>query len=262
MIDTSVMIEDYKQGMSLNGITRKYGISQYKFKKILQRYGVHIRSRFEQNKFSPQNQRLYQINDNYFSKQSANMAYLLGFIAADGCVYSKNNTIKIGLSSVDKDFLEQIKNELKATYPIGEYETKDGFLVSEFKFTSFQIKQDLANYGIVPNKTYNFSFPKNLKEEFYLDFIRGYFDGDGSVGKSGQGLRWQLCSYTKPILETIIDILDKKGIPKVNIYKNRNLFYFQYSTNSTKVLYNLLYYKNCFCLPRKKDKYEQILSMK
>jgi intein-encoded DNA endonuclease-like protein len=41
---------------------------------------------------------------------------------------------------------------------------------------------DLKQYGIVQNKTYlGFSFPEMIPTNFYKDFIRGYFDGDGSI---------------------------------------------------------------------------------
>ena len=73
----------------------------------------------------------------YFSKQSENKAYLLGFYAADGCVYKNNNSIKLTLASVDRDFLEKIKQELEADFPIRDYETKQGYKNSEFIFTSF-----------------------------------------------------------------------------------------------------------------------------
>ena len=262
MVDTSVMIEEYNNGASLNKLSRKYKITPYQIKKVLQANDIHIRSRNEQNKYSLQNQRQYTINDSYFSKQSSRMAYLLGFLAADGCVYKKRNLIKIGLSSIDRKFLEEIQIELKTNYKICDYETKDGFTVSELKFSSEQIKRDLAEYNIIPQKTYNFSFPKKLNSKYYLDFIRGYFDGDGSVSTAGQSLRWQICSYTKPILESIISIFQEYGISKVNIYKNRNLYYFQYSTNATKQIYNLLYYPNCWCLERKQKKYQQLLNMK
>lgn len=259
MVDTSELIKLYEEGTSMTALAKKYVVSTYKIKRILKENNIYIRSRNEQNKYNPQNQRQYHINDNYFDTENPNMAYLLGFLAADGYVYQHKNSIKISLSDVDTGFLELIEKELNANFPIRHYETKDGYHVCEVVFTSHQIKMQLFKYGIVPKKTYSFTFPYILNEKYYIDFIRGYFDGDGSVSTAGRALRWQLCSYNKEFLISVLDILEKYNIPKVNIYKRNNLYYFQYSTNSTKQLFNILYYDNCLCLPRKYKKYCALL---
>lgn len=260
MVGTSEeIIKKYSLGKSMSSLGREYHISPYMIKKILVQNNIKIRSRNEQNKFSPQNQRKFTINDNYFSIQNNNMAYLLGFLATDGCVYQNQNLIKLALSSVDKSFLEKVNMELSSTFPIHDYTTNKGFLVSEVRWTSSQIKTDLSDYNIVPNKTYSFVFPQKLEEQYYIDFIRGYFDGDGCVSTAGKALRWQICAYKPEVLQTIIDILFKYGIPRVNIMKNRNVFYFQYSTDSTKKIYDILYPSNCLYLDRKKEKYEKLL---
>ena len=58
-------------------------------------------------------------------------------------------------------------------------------------------------------------------------------------------------------------LYEEYNIPKVNIMSqdrtNGKLYYFQYSTNATKTIYNILYTKDSWYLKRKKDKYEEIL---
>lgn len=261
MIDTSIIVSEYQDGKSLRQLSIQYNINIAFIKKILKENNIHIRTRNEQNRFSPQNQRQFHVNDEYFSTQSANMVYLLGFLAADGCVYAKNNCIKIGLSSLDKVFLEQISKEIDSDYPIHDYVTNKGFAVSELRFSSYQIKQDLALYNIIPKKTYNFTFPSNIDSRYIRDFIRGYFDGDGSISTAGQGIRWQVCSHTKDVLIRISDFFAKQGINKTNIYQDKRsgVYYIQYSTNSTKKIFDILYYPHCFCLPRKYKKYKQLI---
>ena len=180
-------------------------VSHTVVRKILLENKIHIRSQSEAAVISNIKRRQFNINDDYFSTESANMAYLLGFLASDGTVDKKNNRIKIGLSSVDRDFLEIVAQELNFEGKIFDYETTNGYQVSELTFTSPKIKQELAKYNIVPNKTFTFTFPKNLSKIYWIDFIRGYFDGDGSVSVTGTAIRWQICSATKNILETIIN---------------------------------------------------------
>ena len=201
------IIYDYtinKYGLIKTG--KNNGVGERIVRRVLLENKIHIRSRSEAAIVSNIQRRQFNVDDNYFSTENSNMAYLLGFLASDGTVDKKNNRIKIGLSSIDKEFLVKIKEELKYEGDILNYITSNGFSVSELTFTSQQIKKDLARYNIVPNKTFTFKFPKNLNKKYWIDFIRGYFDGDGSVSTAGNNaIRWQICSATKNVLETIVD---------------------------------------------------------
>lgn len=261
MVDTSILIKEYNNGASLAKLSKEYNMPARTIRRILTENNIHIRSKNEQNKYSPQNQRKYSINDTFFSTQNSNMAYILGFLAADGCVYKKNNTIKIGISSIDRNFLVMLNQIMESNFPIHDYITNKGYSVSELRITSSQIKKDLAEYGIIPKKTYSLTFPTKLESKYYLDFIRGYFDGDGSISTAGKAIRWQLCCYNSELLATVVNILSEYGIPKVNIqhYKDKHLYYIQYSTIPTKEIFCVLYKENCLYLPRKYNKYKQLI---
>jgi len=260
------IIYDYtvnKYGLIKTG--KNNGVGERIVRRVLLENKVHIRSRGEAAIVSNIQRRQFNVDDNYFSAENSNMAYLLGFLASDGTVDKKNNRIKIGLSSIDKKFLMEIKEELKYEGGILDYITSNGFSVSELTFTSQQIKNDLARYNIVPNKTFTFKFPKNLNKKYWIDFIRGYFDGDGSVSTAGENaIKWQICSATKDVLETIIDFFyEEYHIKKVSILeqsrKNNTLYYFQYSTNATKEIFSILYKKNSLKLPRKYLKFKELV---
>ena len=53
-------------------------------------------------------------------------------------------------------------------------------------FNSVDMAKDLIALDIKPKKSYNLSKP-NISEEFYLPYILGYFDGDGSLFKLSNG---------------------------------------------------------------------------
>lgn len=231
-------------------------------RRCLKKYGLY-RTASEAIKQSPQNQRKYPVKDDYFDTENEQMAYLLGFLASDGTVRKDSNEVKLTLSSIDRDILLKFYSEVGGR-PIKDYITQDGFETSTWEFTSQHIKERLAFYNIVPQKTFTFSFPKHLDKRYWRDFIRGYFDGDGSVSSAGQSaIRFQICSATKEVLETIIDFLAENGIPRTSILQTKRihtLYYFQYSSIPTRQIYNILYYDNCLCLNRKKEKYEQLLT--
>jgi hypothetical protein len=47
------------------------------------------------------------------------------------------------------------------------------------------MSNDLIDKGIVPNKSLILK-PPSISKEYYLPFILGYFDGDGSISKLSQ----------------------------------------------------------------------------
>ena len=264
--EIDVIIDAYcnkKYGLVKTG--KLIGVNQRIVRKVLINNNIHIRSLAEANRANSINVRKYGVNDDYFDNESSNMAYILGFLAADGTVAKNGNRIKIGLSSVDRKFLELIKEELGAESNILDYETSNGYMVSEFSFTSQKIKQKLTEYNIVPGKTETFTFPINLSKKYWVDFIRGYFDGDGSVGTAGpSAIRWQICSHRPQVLETIVEFLfEEYGIPKVSVQKNEHgnsfLYTIQYSNNSTRKIFQIIYTPNSLYLPRKFEKFKSIV---
>lgn len=238
-----------------------------KLKKFLKAEGYEIRNFSQAASISNKNRAKHK-NEAFFSQvnESPNMAWLLGFIAADGTIRKDRNEIKIGLSKKDREILEKIKNVLDLETEVKDYITTQGYECSSLAWTCEQHKQDLARYSIVPNKTFVLKPPYDLKHEYWIDYIRGYFDGDGSVNflSTNNSLRWQVCSATPEILTFILDTLENDyNIPRVSILsqprKNHELYYIQYSTNATKKIYNILYTPDSLRLERKYQTFTNLL---
>ena len=108
-----------------------------------------------------------------------------------------------------------------------------------------------------------------MNEDFIPDYIRGYFDGDGCItrtGYNGNGIEFKIVSASKEILVFFEDYFNKKYKQnKSHIYTRKKeesklqLYDLKYSTNFSKELYNILYTPNSLYLKRKKEKYEQLL---
>lgn len=240
-------------------------------KNILKKYNIHIRTQQEAAILSNKNRATHKKED-YFSTQNSNMAWLLGFLAADGSIRKNENEIKIGLSIKDKEILEKIKKELELETSIKEYTNSQGYDCCTLQWTCEQHKKDLAKYNIVPEKTFVLKPPYELNKDLWIDYIRGYFDGDGSInlipnsnGRGNGNLRWQVCSATKEILEFILQVFEEQyNIPKVNIYERQGLYtlyYIQYSSTATRKIYSILYTQNSLFLERKKKHFEDILQI-
>ena len=115
-------------------------------------------------------------------------------------------------------------------------------------------------YNIHPRKTYisNFEFP-HIPEEFERDFIRGFIDGDGSIGRHHFSM---ICNSEI----FAIQIRDKflKAIPELKSYiykENRKhtdywSLHFSMNLKVAPKLYNYLYKDATVFLKRK----EQVLN--
>ena len=264
------IITDYTNGISMENIVKKYHHDKNTLKRILMENDITIRNKIEaiqlareQNDFIPLN-RKYKVNDDYFVNQNDKMAYFLGFLMADGNVSSTDNKIQICLSEEDADFLEIFYNEIGGS-PIAHYTQNNGKQkICRWQCLSSKIKKDLIYYDVIPRKTGFAKIPTNLKKDFYPDFIRGYFDGDGCIWIEKNGaVGFSITSHNKEILEQIIEYFKENDIPEVKIKTDNryNINYsFKYRKKASEKIYNLLYYNNtCLRMKRKFDKFTLIL---
>lgn len=120
--------------------------------------------------------RKYTLNEDYFKTWSNNMAYILGFVAADGCINKSAQSIII--SQKEPSILEAIREELGSNQPLHKNERTGVYLL---QLNSKEMKNDLIKlHGITPNKSSILKFP-NIPNQYLNHFVRGYFDGDGFV---------------------------------------------------------------------------------
>lgn len=145
------------------------------------------------------------INKRYFSVWSKNMAYIFGLWCADGNIHKSNGGyyFSIKLKKEDEYLLENILCEMGSNHKI--YEKQDGSC--EICFSSKEIYNDILLLGGKERKSLILEFP-NIPHEYISHFIRGYFDGDGSINKNHTGYfigTFEFCNSIK-------DILDKEGI--------------------------------------------------
>lgn len=130
-------------------------------------------------------------NVNYFDIiDSEEKAYWLGYIMADGSVSLYNNQYSLKLTTQKndantiKDFLESINSTNKIYYGIGNYLKVNGEYneYARCSLTSKHMISRLIELGVVPNKSGKEKIPAEIKgTNLEKHFIRGYFDGDGTV---------------------------------------------------------------------------------
>lgn len=192
-------------------------------------------------------------------------AYWLGFIAADGCNYQreKNSSVIINIHKKDIGHLEKFKEFMNSNVNIVEHIQNEGFSnntpMCKIVFNSKEMSKDLEDKGIVPRKSLILDIPK-IDKKYYLPFILGYFDGDGSIFKSSQGNNYGInIEGTKEILEWINNILKISNKLEKRKDDETNNYYIR--CGGTKKVYDIMnkLYSNCHThLDRKYEIYKTL----
>lgn len=199
----------------------------------------------------------YPLNERYFEDiDTGNKAYWLGFIAADGCVWDKKGQrhLYIELSEKDRCHLETFKKEIEFEGPIYEMKARGRSKPScKLQIGSSRMVSDLVELGIVRNKTKFLQRP-NILKKYYHHWIRGIFDGDGSISLCKDGnLRGEFFG-TEEVLKFVVS-----HIPGTNKVSKKNKFEgYSHSFGGNKLankIYNYLYKDSETCLERKRNKF-------
>jgi intein/homing endonuclease len=200
----------------------------------------------------------YSINEQYFRQNiDERQAYLLGLILSDGHLNYKRGRFQYTCRKDDIELIEFIKKTLKSTHPIKIKKNYAHYSISNIKLVQYLIN----NFNLPhSNKSINnLLIPKNIPANMISHFLRGVFDGDGSIWY-GDTYR---AGYTggEIFLKEIQSILAKDGINSDFKYRysknNKNSC--QITINGTfnvNKFKNLLYNDATFFLKRKKEKFD------
>lgn len=130
-----------------------------------------------------------KVNKDFFKKWSREMAYVLGFFAADGYItVNKRGGQFWSIQIVDKDLLQKIKETVDSDHKISTMLRRDKIIskkiykIFRLQIGSKEMCNDLRKLGMRENKTKSLSVP-DVPQKYFFDFVRGYFDGDGNVWK-------------------------------------------------------------------------------
>lgn len=263
-------------------VNKKYGrtrivrelnlpFGEEKVKNILKENNIHVRGIKEAQTvgdYDYSRLRKFSINDDY-NFESHNGAWMLGMYASDGYLpktRGAKNRVVLSLQIGDRPLLEMIKEELQYTGEIHEYLSVEGYPFASLAFTSEKIRKKMEAYGIVNKKTFKLdNIFEKIPEEYKIDFIRGFFDGDGTlnVSKKGKVSMGIICA-SKKLLEDINMFLYKNYKTRYqNIHVDRrhqhDIYYMIYSKNDSFILGKAFYDNDYISLPRKKKRYFEYL---
>ena len=164
-------------------------------------------SKEDLSKIQSNNARKYHINEDYFKTWSHNMAYMLGFWFADGCIY-RDKMFDITVSNKDKYILKQFAKELGYEGNLQDYVDRQA---CRLNFSCVVIYNDIVALGGKECKSKDITFPI-IPTQYLPDFIRGYFDGDGCAMRIKAGrLNTAFTCASKSFIDTLWEILKQEA---------------------------------------------------
>lgn len=143
-------------------------------------------------------------------------AYILGLWFADGHI--TKNQAAITMHERDENILLKIIEYISPDQKL----IKNRNNCKRLLISSKMFVENLKKHGIKYNKTNNeYSIPK-MPRNLVRHFIRGYFDGDGSLYYDKKYLRFNICSINKLILNEIFEIFRDNEIDSSINEENRS----------------------------------------
>lgn len=196
------------------------------------------------------------------------LAYAVGLLAADGNL-SKDGR-HIDFTSKDKDLVITFKRCLNIKNKIGRktsgYTGTNNYFHVQFGSVIFYTW--LLGVGLTPKKSKTIGFLK-IPDEYFFDFLRGSFDGDGTI-YSYWDPRWhssymfylRFISASRKHLEwlqkTIVRLCGIFG----NIKESRRVYSLEFAKAGTYTIFGKMFYKDGLpCLKRKFIKHRKIFSI-
>lgn len=239
------IIDAFSSGMECRLIPPNLDIGDRAVVRILAEAGINTKRRNR-----------YRLNESYFDCiDSPTKAYLLGLMAADGCVTTTNYVV---LESIDEELLLLMQGQIeysgkiRVIYPKGDY-------VPHYRinFSSKQMAQSLVAKGVFAGRGTSdiCYFPET---QYLAAYTLGYFDGDGCAyvnkGRSGGkvcivGSLAVVTGFRDHLKMGVITQHVKRKVHHWNIYGRDDILRF----------YQLVYQYKGLGLARTKFKTEQIL---
>lgn len=248
-ISCEEIIIKYNSGTNKNILSKEYKVSHKTISNIIDRNG---RERLKGNQ-------KYSVNEDYFKLiDCEEKAYWLGFMYADGYIIEKNSSLYAGVLIKDREHLEKFKVCIESNNPIKNTSKHNNYTIN---ISNKKFCENLITQGCVPRKTFLIKFPI-LRDDLKRHFIRGFFDGDGSITCSDKTLQITICCASNDFINELVNelysSLELKRIKKIYIRKDGLLLYVNSSGEDIILLSKYFYDNSNIYLERKKEIFDKV----
>jgi len=229
-IDIYSIAKDYKKGISVRQLSKKYRIEQHRLSIELKKIGIKVRPNWKYYDYE------------FKLPEKNNLYWFLGIMATDGYVHDK--FIAIELHKRDKDILESIKRICESNHPLKLRKNRPHYCLRLPKPFATLCRK----HGIYQNKSKTIKFV-DMEDKYFFDFLCGCIDGDGSirlnVGKTTKSICMYLCSSSMDFLQGINVKLKHFNLSgKIKKQKDKEFYKLFWGTRDTPNLCKLMYKNN------------------
>jgi intein-encoded DNA endonuclease-like protein len=265
------IIAFYLAGNDTYDTADEYKCSQTFVMNTLKRHNISKRTtQSYTTKYIP-NEKFFDIID------SEEKAYVLGFFYADGNNYIKDvhsYEVSVGLQEEDKLILEKMRDLLspQTKLKFTDYSDKGWKNQFKLKINSKLLSEQLTKLGCVTAKSLTLTWPEWLIDpELQRHFIRGYFDGDGSLyakkpTKTGQiDWGWQItstnnfCTEAKKLIGQYVNVHCSQSLAHSNLDNNITATLSIGGNVQVKQVLDWMYKDATIYMDRKYNKYQEFL---
>lgn len=194
---------------------------------------------------------------------SPGFAYAIGLFTADGCLSSDGR--HLDFTSKDRDQVETFNRCLNLSNKIGLKNSGHGTTAHHSQFGDVLFYDFLKKIGLTPAKSKTIK-QVDVPDLYFSDFLRGYFDGDGTSYSFYDSLFPKSYRFYISFMSAsppFIDWLRTKILSQVKIsghlshsYRNKTYVQLKYSKREAIVLSKYMYYNSS--IPLLKRKYLKI----
>ena len=226
---------------------------------------------FKEFNISSRRKNRYTLNEYFFDIIDNELkAYLLGYLFADGFVGDeKYNNIVFSQKKEDAEAVKLLKKSIEYTGDLRIFKPR----ISSFEnssdqvainFSSMHMANTLRNCGLSKKEFYD-KFPK-LNNVLMRHFIRGFFDGDGSITLTRSTYKDKIyyggafnIIINKKLVNSFLNLFNEIHFT-IDQSKTDYMVYLKCnSKKSIKLIYNYFYKDSKYFLSRKKKKFDEII---
>ena len=193
------------------------------------------------------------VNKDFFKEWSEEMAYILGYWFADGCIWSGGGHYNFSITSNDYNHLKLIRDTIKSNHKLYKRKTDKSY---KLDIRCKEIYNDIIKLGGTERKSLTAKFP-NVPKEYVRHFIRGYFDGDGSFTLRNNEPYITFIGTYEFLTNLVNQLLYNGVIKKVT---NNNTYRVYYNAEFAREILKYMYDNSNILLNRKFKLYEKSMS--
>jgi hypothetical protein len=251
--------------LSLQEIADLYGCTKVFIQYLMKRYRIPRRNRSDARRLALRQRKIRYtlrgsdgrlrtvehqrttLNCEFFRHWTPEMAYVLGVFYTDGCVSKcRAGSYTASVAQKEPELLEKCLALMKCNARlIHRPNGPVGRMIYAFALHDQGVCRDLIRLGVHPRKSLTLEFP-SAPFRVLRHFIRGCWDGDGSISKSGNvpsAWRASYVSASPKFIRSLVECLVAHGLPPVRIHSRRNsrALKFCYSGTRCATLFDILY---------------------